>query len=208
MVDAQRNKSRGASAPGEITQLLVEWRDGDDSALNRLIPLVYGELRSAARRCLRHERRNDALQPTVLVNEVYLRLIGSRRVRWRDRAHFFAVSAQLMRRVLIDEARKRGNQKRGGDYTRMVLSEEMAAVPEQHVDVLSLNEALDRLGDVAPRKYRVVEMRCFGGLTVEETAAVLDVSTDIVKREWRTAKMWLLRALGKAGDGPGAMERS
>ena len=195
-----------ASIPEGVTELLHEWRGGDASALDRLIPLVYRELRALARRCLSGERA-ATLQTTGLVNEAYLRLARSSRVQWRDRAHFFAVAAQLMRRVLVDEARKRRFQKRGGgDAVRVTLEEADVATPERPVDLLGLDEALDGLARFAPRKCRVVELRFFGGLTIEETAAVLGISTDIVKREWRTAKLWLLRALSEEGDGTGAME--
>jgi RNA polymerase sigma-70 factor (ECF subfamily) len=190
---------------GEVTHLLQEWRAGDDAALDRLIPLVYQELRGMARRCLRGERAPDALQPTALVNEAYLRLVGSHRVEWRDRAHFFAVAATLMRRVLVDEARKRHALKRGGDCTRIALSEEVAAPAEQDVDLLALDDALERLAEEAPRKARVVELRYFGALTIEETAAVLGVSIDIVKRDWRSAKLWLTRALKEARHGTAAV---
>lgn len=189
-----------------VTRLLVEWRNGDPSALERLMPLVYADLRKLARRCLRGEREGHTLQTTGLVNEVYLRLVGSSRVQWRDRAHFFALATQLMRRVLVDEARRRQYQKRGGEYTRVTLDEAEVVAPERHVDLVELDDALQRLSRVAPRKGRVVEMRFFGGLTIEETAAVLDVSTDIVKREWRTAKLWLLRALNEADHGDSAVE--
>lgn len=192
--------------PEGVTQLLLEWRAGDASALERLMPLVYRELRRLARRCMRGEQPGHTLQTTGLVNEAYLRLVHSSRVEWRDRAHFFAIATQLMRRVLVDEARKRKYQKRGGDITVVSLDEANLASPERQIDLLDLDEALDRLARFAPRKGRVVEMRFFGGLTIEETAAVLEVSTDIVKREWRTARLWLLRALNEAGDGPGAVE--
>ena len=194
-----------------VTQLLLEWQGGDESALERLMPLVYRELRKLASRCLRGEREGQTLQTTALVNEAYLRLVRSSRVQWRDRAHFFAVSAQLMRRILVDEARKRRYQKRGGDRTRVTLDESALSGEQRHIDLLALDEALERLAHFSRRKVQVVEMRFFGGLTIEETAAVLGVSTDIVKREWRTAKLWLMRALsegaaGKTSDGSGAVE--
>ena len=200
-----------AAVSENVTELLMEWRAGDQSALERLLPLVYADLRKMARRCLQGERRDHTLQTTGLVHEAYLRLVQSNRVQWRDRAHFFALTAQLMRRVLVDEARKRAVNKRGGGLTRVALDEVLVAVAEPSIDVLALDEALNRLAEVAPRKSRVVEMRFFGGLTIEETAAVLDLSADIVKREWRTAKLWLLRELTTAAkrgtaDGPGAVE--
>ena len=200
-----------AAVSENVTELLMEWRGGDQSALERLLPLVYADLRKMARRCLHGERRDHTLQTTGLVHEAYLRLVQSNRVQWRDRAHFFALTAQLMRRVLVDDARKRAVNKRGGGMTRVAFDEVLVAVAEPAVDLLALDEALNRLAEVAPRKSRVVEMRFFGGLTIEETAAVLDVSADIVKREWRTAKLWLSRELTTAAkrgiaDGPGAVE--
>lgn len=194
---------------GDVTKLLLAWRNGDPSALERLIPLVYGELRRRARRCLRYERGGHTLQTTALVNEAYLRLVKSSQVQWHDRAHFFAVAAQLMRRVLVDEARKRRHQKGGGGLTRIAFDEFTMASSERPVDLLALDEALNQLSQTAPRKCQVVEMRFFGGLTLEETAVVLGISTDIVKREWRTAKLWLLQALSgemDASDGSGTLE--
>jgi len=180
----------------EITQLLLKWRAGDTTALERLIPLVYNELRRLARQCMRKERAGHTLQTTALVNEAYLRLVKSSRVDWQDRAHFFAVAAQLMRRVLVDEARRRKLQKRGGEFTRLTLSDEVLPARQQReIDLIALDEALERLAEFAPRKCKVVEMRFFGGLSIDQTSAVLGVSVDIVKREWRTAKLWLLEEL-------------
>jgi RNA polymerase sigma factor (TIGR02999 family) len=189
---------------GDITQLLLQWRGGDESALDRLMPLVYEELRRLARQCMRRERVGHTLQTTALVNEAYLRMVNSSQVEWHDRAHFFAIAAQLMRRVLVDEARKRHYQKRGGDFTRIELDETVLAADQREFDLLALDEALDRLAEFAPRKCRVVEMRFFGGLSINETGTVLGVSTDIVKREWRTAKLWLLREL--SSDSPQTAE--
>lgn len=183
---------------GDITQLLLRWRGGDESALERLMPLVYEELRRLARQCMRRERAGHTLQTTALVNEAYLRMINSSQVEWHDRAHFFAIAAQLMRRVLVDEARKRHYQKRGGEFTRVALDDALMTPHHRELDLLALDEALDRLAQFAPRKCQVVEMRFFGGLSINETGAVLGVSADIVKREWRTAKLWLLREL--SGD--------
>ncbi|MFL6273993.1 MAG: sigma-70 family RNA polymerase sigma factor [Blastocatellia bacterium] len=183
-------------APEDVTQLLLKWREGDRSALDQLMPLVYDELRRAARRCLRRERAGHTMQTTTLVHEAYLRLVDASRVPWHDRAHFFAIAAGLMRRVLIDEARKRHFQKRGGTLARIPLAESLMASPERDVELMALDEALDRLAAFAPRKCRVVELRFFSGLSIEQTAVALGVSTDIVKREWRTAKLWLLRELG------------
>lgn len=193
-----------AGLPG-LTQLLLEWRGGDETALERLIPLVYADLRTIARRCLRDEQRGEALQTTELVNEAYLRLVHSSRVQWRDRTHFFAMAARLMRRVLVDEVRKRRFQKRGGDLVRVTLDDEGASSTPDF-DLLALDEAIERLAQFAPRKAHVVELRFFGGMTIEETAAALEVSIDVVKREWRTARLWLLRALREAGDGSDALE--
>jgi RNA polymerase sigma-70 factor (ECF subfamily) len=192
----------GLAVTGDITELLLQWRRGDESALEQLMPLVYEELRRLARQCMRRERSGHTLQTTALVNEAYLRLVNSSRVQWQDRAHFFAITAQLMRRVLVDEARKRRNQKRGGEFTRVEFNEvDMSDGPRQ-LDLLLLNDALDRLTEFAPRKAKVVELRFFGGLSIDETASVLDVSADIVKREWRTAKLWLLQEI----FGPEKME--
>lgn len=195
-----------ASAAAGITDLLLEWRAGDGAALEKLIPLVYRELRQVARQCLRREGGENTLRTTALVNEAYLRLVQSSRVQWRDRAHFFAVTAQLMRRVLVDEARKRLGPKRGGGMTRVAFNENAAAPDEHPIDVLALDEALDRLAKFSERKGRVVELRYFGGLSIEEAAAVLGVSVDIVKREWRTAKLWLFHALTEARHGAGPLE--
>ena len=191
----EREGAEDAQVTGDITQLLLRWRAGDGSALELLMPLVYDELRRLARQCMRRERAGQTLQTTALVNEAYLRLVNSSRVDWHDRAHFFAIAAQLMRRVMVDQARKRHNQKRGGDVTRVALDEALVAAHQPGVDLLALDEALDRLAQFAPRKCRVVEMRFFAGLTIDETGAVLGVSADIVKREWRTAKLWLLNEL-------------
>jgi len=193
-----------AGLPG-LTQLLLDWRGGDETALERLMPLVYADLRSIARRCLRDEKRGEVLETTELVNEAYLRLVRSSQVQWRDRTHFFAMAARLMRRVLVDEVRKRRFQKRGGDLVRVTLGDEISSSTPDF-DLLALDEAIERLAQFAPRKAHVVELRFFGGMTIEETAAALDVSSDVVKREWRTARLWLLRALGEAGDGSDALE--
>lgn len=187
---------------GDITDLLLKWRGGDKSALDRLMPLVYDELRRLARHCMRRERAGHTLQTTALVNEAYLRMINSSQVEWHDRAHFFAISAQLMRRVLVDEARKRHYQKRGGGFTRIELEEALMPTEEREFDLLALDQALDRLAQFAPRKSRVIEMRFFGGLSINETGAVLGISNDIVKREWRTAKLWLLHELSGGDQQP------
>jgi RNA polymerase sigma factor (TIGR02999 family) len=180
---------------GDITGLLLQWRGGDETALDQLMTLVYEELRRLARQCMRRERAGHTLQTTALVNEAYLRMVNSSRVEWHDRAHFFAVAAQLMRRVLVDEARKRNYQKRGGEFTRIELDEALMPRQQREFDLLALDQALNRLAEFSPRKCRVVEMRFFGGLSINETGAVLGISADIVKREWRTAKLWLLQEL-------------
>ncbi len=186
---------------GNITELLLQWRCGDQSALEQLMPLVYEELRRLARHCMRGERAGHTLQTTALVNEAYLRLVNSSRVQWQDRAHFFAIASQLMRRVLVDEARKRRNLKRGGEYTRVNIDAVEVSSEPRDFDLLALDQALDKLSEFAPRKGKVVELRFFGGLSIEETALVLGISTDIVKREWRTAKLWLLQELSQSTAG-------
>ena len=194
--EKSRTEKPVTKLPGDITHLLVQWRSGDASALDRLMPLVHDELHRLARQFMRRERAGHTLQTTALVNEAYIRMVKSSRVEWHDRAHFFAIAAQLMRRVLVDEARKRHYQKRGGDFTRIELDETVMSSDQREFDLLALDEALERLAKFAPRKSRVVEMRFFAGLSINETGAVLGVSDDIVKREWRTAKLWLLHELG------------
>jgi RNA polymerase sigma-70 factor (ECF subfamily) len=181
--------------PGAITQLLRAWSDGEKDALERLTPLVEAELRRLARRYMARERGGHTLQPTALVNEAFIRLTDARDVRWQDRAHFFAISARLMRRVLVDHARTRGYRKRGGNAQRIPLNDDLGAVPEPALDLLALDRALETLAAQDERKVHVIELRFFGGLTVEETAEVLRVSPDTVKRDWRLAKLWLLRVL-------------
>jgi RNA polymerase sigma-70 factor (ECF subfamily) len=182
-------------SPRTVTELLRAWGNGDDGALAQLTPLIEVELRRLARQYMAHERRGHTLQTTALVNELFLRLTGARRVQWQDRAHFLGISARLMRRVLVDHARARGYRKRGGDAQRVTLNENLAASPELSLDVVALDRALEALTAVDARKSRVIELRFFGGLSVEETAEVLEVSPDTVKRDWRLAKLWLLREL-------------
>ncbi len=185
------------SAP--VTALLRAWSGGDEAALEQLLPAVEAELRRLARAYMARERIGHTLQATALVNEAYLRLVGARDVQWQDRAHFLGISARLMRRVLVDHARARGMQKRGGgDYT-VPLAEDMAVAPAADFNLLVLDRALAALAAVDERKSRVIEMRFFGGMTVEETAEALRVSTDTVKRDWRLAKLWLMREI----EGPG-----
>ena len=183
------------SEPAPVTALLRAWSGGDEAALGALLPLVEAELRRLARAYMARERIGHTLQATALVNEAFLRLIDARQVAWQDRAHFLGISARLMRRVLVDHARSRGYRKRGGGVQRVTLSEATVAAPELALDVVALDRALDRLAAVDVRKSRVIELRFFGGLSVEETAAVLEVSADTVKRDWRLAKLWLLRDL-------------
>ena len=183
------------SSPAQITGLLRAWTDGDHDAFEALVPLVEAELRRLARVYMARERRNHTLQATALVNEAFVRLIGAQDVRWQDRTHFLGIAGRLMRRVLVDHARTRGFQKRGGSDRQVSLDDAMLVSPAPTVDVLALDRALEALGAVDPRKSRVIEMRYFGGMTVEETADALHVSTDTVKRDWRLAKLWLLREL-------------
>jgi RNA polymerase sigma factor (TIGR02999 family) len=186
-----------APVPQEITQLLVAWSDGDPKALDRLMPLVYAELHRLARRSLRGERPDHPLQTTALVNEAYLRLIDAQQVQWKNRAHFFAIAARLIRQILVDEARKRGYQKYGGRVRKVGLEAAMAVSQETNEDLMALDEALQALTQFDPRKGQVVECRFFGGLSVEETAEVLQVSPETVRRDWRLAKSWLRRRLSE-----------
>ena len=183
----------GVSA--DVTGLLLAWGRGDSAALDCLIPLVHEELRRIASRCMGRERRGNSLQPTALVNEAYLRLIDVQRVHWRDRVHFFAMSARLMRRVLIDVARAKASQKRGRGVQRVTFVEELVPGREPAHDLIALDDALQALAGEDSRKSQVVEMRFFGGLTVEETAEALGVSRDTVIRDWQFAKNWLLREM-------------
>ena len=177
------------------TTLLRAWADGDARAIDQLLPLVHHELRRVAQRYMRGERRDHTLQPTALVNEAYLRLIDLKAIRWQDRAHFFAMAARIMRRLLVDSARAHRNEKRGGGVPTVSFDEALFPVVDSAVDVVALDDALDALAAFHPRKSQVVELRFFGGLSLEETAATLEVSVDTVKRDWRFAKLWLLREL-------------
>jgi RNA polymerase sigma-70 factor (ECF subfamily) len=187
-------------SPGAVTVLLRAWSDGDEMALERLVPLVEAELRRLARAYMSRERRGHTLQITALLNEAYLRLTNAQRLRWQDRAHFLGISARLMRRVLVDHARARGYRKRGGGAQRVTLTEALIVSPEPALDLVALDRALEALAAADARKSRVIELRFFGGLSVEETAEVLHVSPDTIKRDWRLAKLWLLREL--EGDAP------
>jgi RNA polymerase sigma factor (TIGR02999 family) len=178
----------------DITRLLRAWSDGDEAALDRLVPLVEAELRRLARACMGRERKDHTLQPTALVNEAFLRFAGARRVCWQDRAHFMGIAARLMRRVLVDHARSRTYQKRGGGGKRVPLDDIQLAV-DPPLDMVELDRALAAFAQIDARASAVVELRFFGGLTLEETAEVLHVSAETVKRDWRLARLWLLREL-------------
>jgi RNA polymerase sigma-70 factor (ECF subfamily) len=179
----------------EVTGLLLQWGRGNEDALERLIPLVYQELHRIARRCMAGERVGHSLQATALVNEAFVRLVDGKAVAWNDRAHFLAVSARVMRRILVDHARARTYQKRGGDAVRVSFDEALVISSDLHPDYIALDAALDALSKFDERKCRVVEMRFFGGLSVEETAAVLNVSPATVMGDWRFAKAWLKREM-------------
>jgi RNA polymerase sigma factor (TIGR02999 family) len=185
----------------DVTAILRAWSEGDRQALDRLTPIIYDELRRLARRYVRQERPGHSLQATALVNEAYMRLVDYKRMQWQDRAHFFAVSAQLMRRILVDHAR-RHNLKRGATVTHVSLDDAASVPGEAPTDLLALDDAMTALAQLDPRKARVVEMRFFGGLSVEETAAVLSVSEVTVMRDWSSAKAWLYRELTGGSDGP------
>ena len=184
-----------------ITTLLRTWSEGDETALAALVPLVEAELRRLAHAYMSRERPGHTLQPTALVNETFLRLIDAQSVAWQDRNHFLGIAAKLMRRVLVDHARRRGFQKRGGDRAQVPLDESMAVAESTDVNLLALDRALELLAVVDPRKATVVERRFFGGLTVDEIAASLAVSADTVKRDWRLAKLWLMREIQGQGHG-------
>jgi len=183
----------------EVTGLLQAWGRGDQEALQKLTPLVYRELRHAAQRYMAGERPGHLLQTTALVNETYLRLVGVQKVSWQNRAHFLAICAKLMRRILTDFARSRGYQKRSGKMNRVTFTEVLWVAPESDTDMAALDEAMKKLAAVDERKSRVVELRFFGGLTVQESAEVLKVSQETVMRDWKMAKVWLLRELNGEG---------
>ena len=183
-------------SPEGITQLLIDWGKGDQAALERLMPLVYSELRRLAGNYLRRERAEHTLQPTALVNEAYLKLVDQRNARWQNRAHFFGIAAQLMRRILVDHARQRQAVKRGGvDQQRLSITSAEAVVKQPEIDLLALNEALDELAQMDPQQSRIVELKFFGGLSIEETAEVLGISHATVERDWKLARAWLRRQL-------------
>jgi RNA polymerase sigma factor (TIGR02999 family) len=182
--------------PGDVTRLLLEWKRGDATALDRLLPLIYAELRRIASRRLRHERPGHTLQPTALVHEAYLKLVQATELEWRDRAHFFAVAARVMRQILVDHARARQAGKRGGALRKVSIEDVAAPAMTAEVDLLALDKALGRLAGFDPQQSRVIELRYFGGLTIEETAEVIGISPATVKREWMMARAWLRRELG------------
>jgi RNA polymerase sigma factor (TIGR02999 family) len=184
-------------SPGDVTALLGDWSRGNRAALDQLLPLVYAELRRVAARQLRNERADHTLQPTALIHEVYIRLVDQRQVDWQNRAHFFGVSAQVMRRILVDHARRHGASKRGEGVRCVSIDEAKdVAAASNDTPIVALDDALDRLEKVDSALAKIVELRAFGGLTIEEAAHVLSVSPSTVKREWRTAKAWLNRELG------------
>jgi RNA polymerase sigma factor (TIGR02999 family) len=204
----QRASQPGEPAAEDISTLLRAWSNGDQSALERLTPVVYGELHRLARRYMKGERSGHSLQTTALVNEAYMRLVDYERMQWQNRAHFFAVSAQLMRRILVEHAR-RHNLKRGGGVQHVSLDHAALVDSDQDADLVALDDAMNGLARIDPRKVQVVEMRFFGGLSVEETAEVLKVSPVTVKRDWRAARAWLYRELtGGTDDGLRTMETS
>ena len=182
--------------PEGITQLLVDWSKGDQKALDKLMPLVYSELRRLASNYLRRERPGHTLQPTALVNEAYLKLIDQKNARWQNRAQFFGVAAQLMRRILVDHARAHQAEKRGGsDQQRLSITSAERLVQQPEVDLLALHEALEELATLDPQQERIVELRFFGGLSIEETAEVLGIGHATVERDWKMARAWLRRKL-------------
>ena len=185
-----------------VTELLLAWGEGDETALDQLVPLVHAELRCMAARYMAGERVGHTLQPTALVNELYLRLVDVDRVRWQNRSHFFAVAARLMRRVLVDSARSRGYQKRGGGAERVTFDEAIAIDIGRGHELLALDDALAALAQLSPRQSQVVEMRFFGGLSIEEIASVLGVSAATVMRDWKLSKSWLLRELDRPKPEP------
>jgi len=199
MVESRPMTMRAELAANDLTGLLIEWARGDKAALDQLTPLVYDEIRRIAHRYVKYEREGQTLQTTALVHEAYLRLAGSQRVDWQNRAHFFAVTAQVMRHILIDHARRRQYVKHGGEAQRVSIdaaTNEAALMSQPRAaELLALDEALTELAKIDPRKSRVVELRYFGGLSLEETAGVLEVSAMTVRRDWRAAKAWLFKAV-------------
>jgi RNA polymerase sigma factor (TIGR02999 family) len=183
----------------DVTRLLIDWSKGDQSALEQLMPLVYGELRRLAAAYLRRERPNHTLQSTALVHEAFMRLVNQQEVRWQSRAHFFAIAAQMIRRILVDYARSQRAEKRGSGAVKLALDEALAIPLKTDVDLVRLNDGLDRLAEFDPRQSRLVELRFFAGLSIEETAEVMQLSPATIKREWNTARAWLFREMTRGG---------
>jgi RNA polymerase sigma factor (TIGR02999 family) len=192
----------GKDDASALTGLLLAWRDGNDDALGQLVPALEGELRRLARRYMRGERAGHTLQATALVNEAYMRLIDVRRVNWQNRAHFLAMAARVMRRILVEAARAKGYHNRGGRPVRVTFDESLPVAAGLDHDLVALDDALDALANVDERKSRVIELRFFGGLNIEETAAALNVSPDTVKRDWRLARAWLWREMTRGSSPP------
>jgi RNA polymerase sigma factor (TIGR02999 family) len=204
MSTPESSPSPTPASAGEVTELLLDWSNGNEAALQRLMPLVYEECRRIAKRQMRGEREEHTLSPTALVNELYLRLLDQRRTTWSNRAQFFGIAAQMMRRVLVDHARARLAEKRDGGRLMVSLgAADAVATPPPLTDVLAIDEALHRLGQIDPDQQRIVELRYFAGLTVDETAHVLGRSPRTVKREWQLAKAWLFRELSERSTGAG-----
>jgi RNA polymerase sigma factor (TIGR02999 family) len=181
----------------ELTQLLIDWSNGDRAALDKLLPLIDEELRRLAHRYMRQERAGHTLQTTALVNEAFLRLVNRKNLQWQNRAHFFGIAAQLMRTILVDHARSHASAKRGGGARKLELNEALVVSQQKASEVIALDDALKQLALIDPRQSRIVELRFFGGLTVEETAEVLHLAPVTIKREWSTAKAWLYRELAE-----------
>jgi RNA polymerase sigma factor (TIGR02999 family) len=190
----------GPLPSSQVTDLLLRWSDGDSEAREKLVPLVYDELRRIARRCLAGQRADRTLQSTALVHEAYLRLVDHTSVRWENRLHFFAVAAQLMRHILVDQVRMKRAKKRGGDCVTLVLTEDVASPQQRELDLLALDQALDNLATLDARQCRLVELRFFAGLSIDETSQVLEISPATVKREWATARLWLLREMQRRAE--------
>ena len=188
------------TSPYPVTELLERWNEGDESARDQLVPLVYEELRRIARRCLAGQRSGHTLQPTALVHEAYLRLVGRSSVNWQSRMHFFAAAAQMMRQILVDHARRHIAAKRGGGAITVVLGEELALPQKASLDLLALDDAMKRLATLDARQSQIVELRFFGGLSIAETAQAVDISPATTKREWATARLWLHRAMSQGAE--------
>ncbi len=189
-----------AGASPDVTQLLLNWSKGDQAALEELMPLVYNELRRLASAYLRRERPNHTLQSTALVHEAFMRLVNQQEVQWQSRAHFFAIAAQMIRRILVDHARSQRAEKRGSGAVKLELDAALAIPLKTDVDLVLLNDALDRLAEMDPRQSRLVELRFFAGLSIEETAQVMQLSPATIKREWNAARAWLFREISRTSD--------